>query len=52
MRPIRFVFLVDPDSPEQVAEAIRLSLTLRGGLYFPIIELHETVLGDWKEKPC
>ena len=42
-RPIRFAFLVDPDNPEQVRRAVRLSSTLWGGLYFPIIELHETV---------
>ena len=50
-RPIRLAFLVDPNNPEQVTEAVRLSSTLWGGLYFPIIELHETVPGDWKEKP-
>ena len=50
-RPIRLAFLVDPDNFEQVAEAVRLSSTLWGGLYFPIIELHETVPANWKEEP-
>lgn len=50
-RPIRFAFLVDPDNSEQVAEAVRLSSTLWGGRYFPIIELHEAVPAAWKEEP-
>ena len=50
-RPIRLAFLVDPDSPEQVEEAVRLSSTLWGGFYFPIIELHEMVPATYKEEP-
>ena len=49
--PIRLAFLVDPDNSEQVAEAVRLSSTLWGGRYFPIIELHEAVPAAWKEEP-
>ncbi|MDE0292528.1 MAG: hypothetical protein OXK19_08530 [Candidatus Dadabacteria bacterium] len=48
-RPIRFAFLVDPNDSEQVGEAIRLSSTLWGGVYFPIIELHKKIPATWKE---
>ena len=50
-RPIRLAFLVDPNNSEQVGEAIRLSSTLWGGVYFPIIELHKRIPSVWKEKP-
>ena len=48
-RPIRLAFLVDPNNSEQVGEAIRLSSTLWGGAYFPIIELHKRIPSAWKE---
>ena len=50
-RPIRLAFLVDPNNSEQVGEAIRLSSTLWGGAYFPIIELCKRILATWKEEP-
>ena len=46
-RPIRLAFLVDPNNSEQVGEAIRLSSTLWGGVYFPIIELHKRIPVVW-----
>ncbi len=46
-RPIRLAFLVDPNNPEQVTEAVRLSSTLWGGLYFPIIELCKRIPVVW-----
>ena len=42
-RPIRLAFLIDPNDSGQVGEAIRLSSTLWGGAYFPIIELHKRI---------
>ena len=50
-RPIRFAFLVDPNNSEQVGEGIRLSSTLWGGAYFPIIELHKRIPAAYKEEP-
>ena len=49
-RPIRLAFLVDPNNANQVREAVRLSSTLWGGAYFPIIELHRRIPSAWKEK--
>ena len=46
-RPIRLAFLVDPNNSEQVGEAIRLSSTLWGGAYFPIIELCKRIPVVW-----
>lgn len=50
-RPLKFAFLVDPNSSKQVKEAIRLSSTLWGGDYFPIIQLHKRMPATWREKP-
>lgn len=50
-RPLKLAFLVDPNSPKQVREAIRLSSTLWGGVYFPIIQLHKRLPVTWREKP-
>ena len=50
-RPIRLAFLVDPNDSGQVGEAIRLSSTLWGGTYFPIIELHKRIPATWEEEP-
>jgi hypothetical protein len=44
VRPIRLVYLVDPDSAEQVKGAIRLSSTLWGGTYFPILPLYKRMI--------
>ncbi len=49
-RPIRLVFLVDPNNSNQAGKAVRLSSTLWGGAYFPIIELHKRIPSAWKEK--
>ena len=50
-RPLKLAFLVDPNSPKQVREAVRLSSTLWGGVYFPIIQLHTRLPTTWREKP-
>lgn len=50
-RPLKLAFLVDPNSPKQVREAIRLSSTLWGGVYFPIIQLHKKLPATWREEP-
>jgi len=51
VRPLRLAYLVDPNDKEQAREAIRLSSTLWGGMYFPIIPLHIRMPGTWREKP-
>jgi len=51
VRPIRLAYLVDPNQQEQVREAIRLSATLWGGVYFPIIPLHKRMPATWRDKP-
>lgn len=51
VRPLKLAYLVDPRSPAQVREAIRLSSTLWGGAYFPIIRLHRRRPAAWTEKP-
>lgn len=48
-RPLRFAYLVDPRSSEQVREAMRLSSTLWGGAFFPIIPLHKRMPASWKD---
>ena len=49
--PIRLAHLVDPNNATQVREAIRLSLTLWGGSYFPIIPVHKSMPATWKDGP-
>jgi len=49
VRPLRFACLVDPGKNEQVRQAIRLSSTLWGGAYFPIIPLHKRMPASWKD---
>jgi hypothetical protein len=51
VRPLRLACLVEPKSEDQVREAIRLSSTLWGGSYFPIIPLHKRMPATWREKP-
>ena len=51
VRPLKFAYLVDPNSPEQVREAIKLNSTLWGGSYNPIIPLHKRIPTSWNEKP-
>ena len=50
-RPLKLAFLVDPNNQKQVREAIRLSSSLWGGDYFPIIQLHKRMPATWREKP-
>jgi len=51
IRPIRIAHLVDPNNGEQVREAIRLSSTLWGGAFFPIIPLHKKMPATWRDRP-
>lgn len=51
VRPIKLAYLVEPNNREQVREAIRLSSTLWGGAFFPIIPLHKRMPKTWSEKP-
>jgi len=51
VRPIKFAYLVDPNSTKQTREAIRLSSTLWGGSSFPIIPLYRGMPSTWREKP-
>jgi hypothetical protein len=48
-RPIKLAHLVDPGNSHQVREAIRLSSTLWGGAYFPIIPLYKKMPPAWKD---
>lgn len=50
-RPLRIAYLIDPNNSKQAREAIRLSSTLWGGDYFPIISLHKRMPATWREKP-
>jgi hypothetical protein len=50
-RPLRLAYLVDQNSATQVREAIRLSSTLWGGAYFPIIPLYRRMPATWRDKP-
>ena len=49
VRPLKLAYLVDPNKKEQVREAIRLSSTLWGGFYFPIIPLYKRMPRTWKD---
>lgn len=49
IRPLKIAFLVDPNNSKQVREAIRLSSTLWGGTYCPIIILYKKMPKSWKE---
>jgi hypothetical protein len=51
-RPLKLAYLVDPNSGRQVREAFRLSSTLWGGAYFPIITLYKLRMPNtWRDKP-
>jgi len=50
-RPLRIAYLVDPNSIAQTREAIRISTTLWGGDYFPIIPLYNRMPATWRDKP-
>jgi hypothetical protein len=49
VRPLKLAYLVDPNKKEQVRDAIRLSSTLWGGVYFPIIPLYKRMPRTWKD---
>jgi hypothetical protein len=49
-RPLRFACLVDPKNETQVREAIRLSSTLWGGAFFPIVPLYKVRPASWGHK--
>jgi len=48
-RPIKIAFLVDPNDGNQAREAIRLSSTIWGGSYCPIVTLYKKMPTTWKE---
>ncbi len=50
-RPIKLAYLVEPDTAEQVRNAIRLSSSLWGGMYFPILPLYQRMPATWRDKP-
>jgi hypothetical protein len=49
VRPLKLAYLVDPNKKDQVREAIRLSSTLWGGVYFPIVPLYQRIPKTWKD---
>jgi hypothetical protein len=49
-RPLKIAYLVDPNNAKQTREAIRISSTLWGGDYFPIIPLYKRMPSTWREK--
>src|SRR5712692_2633552 len=50
-RPLKLAYLVDPNSSKHVREAIRLSSTLWGGDYFPIIPIYKRMPASWRDGP-
>ena len=50
LRPLRLAYLVDPGNADQVREAIRLSSTLWGGAYSPIIQLYKRMPASWRDR--
>jgi hypothetical protein len=51
VRPIKLAFIVEPNNADQVRDAIRLSSSLWGGMYFPIIPLYKRMPSTWEDKP-
>jgi hypothetical protein len=51
IRPIKLAFLVDPNNAKQIREAIRLTSTVWGGAYCPIIPLHKKMPKTWRDGP-
>lgn len=49
-RPLKLAYLVEPNKTDQIREAIRLSSSLWGGTYFPIVTLYKRMPLTWKEK--
>jgi hypothetical protein len=50
-RPLRLAYLVDPNTPSQVREAIRLSSSLWGGIVSPIVQLYRRMPATWADQP-
>lgn len=50
-RPLKLAHIVDPNNTKQTREAIRLSSTLWGGDYFPILPLYKRMPVTWREEP-
>lgn len=48
-RPLRLAYLIDPDDSSQLRDAIRLSSSLWGGTYFPILPLYDEIPANWEE---
>jgi len=51
IRPIKIAFLVDPNNAKQAREAIRLSSTVWGGAYCPILNLYKQMPKTWRDGP-
>lgn len=51
VRPVKLAYLVDPNDAKQVREAIQLSSSLWGGVFFPIIPLYRRMPPTWRDKP-
>ncbi|MGV3518726.1 hypothetical protein [Luteitalea sp.] len=48
-RPLRFAFIVEPGSADQVRAAIRLGSTLWGGVFSPIVPLFRRMPATWRD---
>lgn len=48
-RPLRFAFIIDRGSADQVRAAIRLGSTLWGGIYSPIVQLFRRMPATWRD---
>jgi hypothetical protein len=48
-RPLRLAFLIDPNNPSQVRDAIRLASSLWGGASFPIVPLYKRMPSTWAD---
>lgn len=51
LRPLKLGYLVNPSDPQQVRGAIRLSTSLWGGTYDPIIPVYKKTPSSWADKP-
>lgn len=51
VRPLRLGYLVNPSDSQQVREAIRLSTSLWGGTYNPMIPVYSRTPSSWADKP-
>src|SRR6266446_7392042 len=50
-RPLRLAYLVDPRNAAQIREAIRMSSSLWGGTYFPMLPVYKRMPNTWAEMP-